>query len=57
MILCSDKLKLKKLKKTPQLVDLKDLFFFFFFNLICLSISYKATITQCILTITLIILK
>ena len=26
MILCSDKLKLKKLKKTPQLLDLKDLF-------------------------------
>ena len=31
--------------------------FFFFFNLICLFISYKTTITQCILTITLIILK
>ena len=31
--------------------------FFFFFYLICLFISYRTTITQCILTITLIILK
>ena len=29
----------------------------FFYYLICLFISYKTTITQCILTITLIILK